>query len=130
MFLPLFRYAYVKACKKGEITEEDFELSSISRDEEVYTLTEEGEEKVRKLVERIMNEQVYYLNTKMPLHKAMKECASFLCGFLLGDAPFFPFICVSDMETFKMVFKFFQKVETFCRYPKKGPPFSMLDILA
>jgi replicative superfamily II helicase len=145
MFLPLFRYEYVKVCKKGEITEDDFELDYTSRDEEVYTLTNEGKEKVRRLAERVMNEQVYYLDTKMPLHKAMKESANYLCLFLLNklpevkdtagqfqyllEKPFIPFVCVSDKKTFNKIFTFFQQVETFCKLSDKDPPFSMLDML-
>ena len=144
MFLPLFRYAYVKACKKGEFAEDDFELDYTSRNEEVYMLTKGGKEKVRRLVERVMNEQVYYLNTEMPLHKAMKECASYLCALLLNKLPdvkeaagefryllkkpFIPFVCAPDKKTFNKIFTFFQQVEIFCKHSGKDPPFSMLDL--
>jgi hypothetical protein len=145
LFLPWFRYAYVKACKQGRISAEDFELDHSSRGEEIYTLGEEAKKTTRKIVEEVMNTQVYYLGTTMPLHKAMKECARYLCTALLRnipevkeaagpfrhllEKPFIPFVCVPDEKTFNKLFKFFQQVETFCSRTDKDPPFSMADML-
>ncbi len=122
LFLPLFRYVYAKACKEREINENDFIRSNTHRGEEIYSLTEKGEEKISKLFERIMNERVYYLNTFMPLHTAIKQCAKSLCNFLLHKSPFSPFICALDEEQFKEISKRFQNIERFCASLGKGPP--------
>ncbi len=130
LFLALFRFTYMKACKKDQIRNTDFVLSSTSREEKVYTLTYEAEDKVRDLIESVMNKEVYYLGKQMSLWKAMKECARSLRNFLLEGSKFIPFVCALNEEQFKKILKTFQNIERFCGPSGKGPPVSMFDILS
>jgi hypothetical protein len=125
MFLPMFRYAYVKACKKGEITKDDFKLSYTPRGEEVYTLKESAEEKIWLLFQELMDEVVYYDHNYMKLREAMNRCASYLAGFLLNKTPFIPFVYVSDEGQFQELFELFRSIERFCKSIGKGPPVPM-----
>jgi hypothetical protein len=128
LFLPLFRYAYVKACKKDELTEEDFTLEHTDR-EEVYLLKESGKTKIKELFYRLMDEIVYYDNDYMTVREAMDRCARSLAGFLLEVTPFIPFVCAWDEGQFQEIYEVFRSIELFCEPVGKGPPVPMTRLL-
>ncbi len=129
MFIPLFRLTLILACLYGEFTKADFKKRKTLEHEQFYHLTWNGHYKVERLVDDILNQEIYYLEQKMTVMEALRQCAVQLKDFLLENKRFIPFIYAPDKETLHLMFERFQHLEGIYKPQKKGPPVTVKDLL-
>jgi hypothetical protein len=130
LFLPLFRFAFIFACLHDTFAKTDFMRRETLEREQFYHLNWNGHYKVERLVNDILTQKIYYLEEHMTVKEAIRRCALQLKGFLLKKKCFVPFIYAPDKETFHVMYKRFQHLESIYTPPKKGPPVVIRDFLS